>query len=396
MVLFTAGLISIALAILDVNAAPAKLNKVPGIAFDRFVAIWLENTDFAGAAADPNFQFITKQGLQLTNYFAVTHPSEPNYIASVGGEYFGMQNDNLNQIPQNVSTLVDLLEEKGISWAEYEQDMPESGFQGFQFLNPNTGANDYVRKHNPLIVYNSVANNPKRANLIKNFTLFEQDLQANNLPQWMFITPNMTNDGHDTNVTFAAKFSRSFLEPLLKDPRFNDERTLIVLTFDENENEGGNIDAQNRVDTILLGGAVPKHLVGTQDSTFYDHYSELATVEANWRLHTLGRYDVGANVFKFVAEKTGDVVRTLTNPPLSQTVLNASYPGVFNTDPGQLAPLPVPNTRLVVNGRTVHPLVIETWGKPELQACTAYTNSLEVPSALNPPAIPEACLKAGI
>lgn len=58
-----------------------------------------------------------------------------------------MQNDNLNMIPQNVSTLVDLLEEKGISWAEYEQDMPESGFPGFQFLNQNTGANDYVRKH---------------------------------------------------------------------------------------------------------------------------------------------------------------------------------------------------------------------------------------------------------
>jgi len=396
MTFLTAGLVSIAFAILGINAAPAKLNKVPGIVFDRFITIWLENTDFAGAAADPNFQFITKQGLQLTNYFALTHPSEPNYVASVGGEYFGMQNDNLNMIPQNVSTLVDLLEEKGISWAEYEQDMPESGFPGFQFLNQNTGANDYVRKHNPLIVYNSVANNPKRANLIKNFTLFEQDLQTNNLPQWMFITPNMTNDGHDTNITFAAKFSRSFLEPLLKDPRFNDERTLIVLTFDENENEGGDIDAQNRVDTILLGGAVPKHLVGTQDSTFYDHYSELATVEANWHLHTLGRYDVGANVFKFVAEKTGDVVRTLKNPPLSQTVLNASYPGVFNTDPGQLAPLPVPNTRLVVNGRTVHPLVVETWGKPELQACTAYTNSVEVPSALNPPAIPKACLKAGI
>ena len=96
---------------------------------------------------EANFQFITKQGIQLTNYFAVTHPSEPNYIASVGGEYFGMQNDNLNRVPQNVSTLVDLLEDKGISWAEYQQDMPSSGFQGFQFLNPNTGANDYVRKH---------------------------------------------------------------------------------------------------------------------------------------------------------------------------------------------------------------------------------------------------------
>lgn len=92
-------------------------------------------------------QALAKQGITLTNYFAVSHPSEPNYIASVGGEYFGMDNDNLNRVPQNISTIVDLLEDKGISWAEYEQGLPESGFQGFQVNNPVTGADDYVRKH---------------------------------------------------------------------------------------------------------------------------------------------------------------------------------------------------------------------------------------------------------
>ena len=76
----------------------------------------------------------------------MTHPSEPNYISTVSGEYFGMQNDDLNRVPGNVSTIVDLLEEKGISWAEYQEDMPSSGFQGFQFLNAQ-GKSDYVRKH---------------------------------------------------------------------------------------------------------------------------------------------------------------------------------------------------------------------------------------------------------
>ena len=51
--------------------------------------------------------------------------------------------------------------------------------------------NDYVRKHNPLIQYDSVANNAQRAANIKNFTLFYQDLAANKLPQYMFITPNV-------------------------------------------------------------------------------------------------------------------------------------------------------------------------------------------------------------
>ena len=82
----------------------------------------------------------------MTNFFAVTHPSEPNYVSVAGGEYFGMDNDNLNNIPANVSSIVDLLEDKGITWGEYEEDMPSTGFTGFSFNNA-AGANDYVRKH---------------------------------------------------------------------------------------------------------------------------------------------------------------------------------------------------------------------------------------------------------
>ena len=150
--------------------------------------------------------------------------------------------------------------------------------------------------------------------------------------------------------------------------------------FDENDTKG----EQNRVDTVLLGNAVPKELIGTQDATFYNHYSEIATIEANWNLHTLGRYDVGANVFRFVAEKTGDEIRSLNN--LDQTFLNSSYPGVFNT--GHKAPLPVPNTSLVVNGRTVLQQVVDIWGSPDLQRCTTYNGSLDTPSGTNPPVLP--------
>ncbi|KAF9558059.1 acid phosphatase [Agrocybe pediades] len=362
----------------------ASQTSVPGLVFDRYVSIWLENTDFSGAAADPNFIALTRQGIQLTNFFAVTHPSQPNYISSVGGEYFGLQNDNLNNVPANVSTLVDLLEDKGITWAEYEEDMPSTGFQGLQMLNA-AGANDYVRKHNPLITYDSVATNNTRTLNIKNFTLFQQDLAANRLPQWMFITPNMTNDGHDTNVTFASKWANGFLTPLLKNPNFNGPRTLIVLTFDENKTD----NQQNRIDTLLLGSAIPSHLVGTTDASFYTHYSELATIEANWNLHTLGRYDVGANVYSFVANVTGDVIRAPKSPTLAQTFLNASYPGILNAN--VKAPMPIPNTKLVVNQRSVLPKVVSTWGSAALQACTVYSGGVEVPSLTNPPVLPKGC-----
>ncbi|KAL2126071.1 hypothetical protein VTI74DRAFT_1757 [Chaetomium olivicolor] len=45
-------------------------SHVAGKAFDRIIQIWLENTDFDGAAADPNMQWIASQGILLTNYFA--------------------------------------------------------------------------------------------------------------------------------------------------------------------------------------------------------------------------------------------------------------------------------------------------------------------------------------
>ena len=93
-----------------------------------------------------NIAALAKEGILLTNYFALTHTSEPNYVGVVGGEYFGMNNDDLFNVPNNVSTIVDLLESKGITWAEYMQDMPSTGFEGMQFLNAE-GANDYVRKH---------------------------------------------------------------------------------------------------------------------------------------------------------------------------------------------------------------------------------------------------------
>lgn len=51
-------------------------------------------------------------------------------------------------MPANVSTLMDLLDDKGISWGEYQEDMPYSGFEN-DYKNQVNGANDYVRKHNP-------------------------------------------------------------------------------------------------------------------------------------------------------------------------------------------------------------------------------------------------------
>ncbi|CAG8978381.1 hypothetical protein HYALB_00010400 [Hymenoscyphus albidus] len=369
----------------DIVAAQASAltrsptSNVKGKVFDRYVSIWFENTDYDMAAADPNFQFFAKKGITLRNKFAVTHPSEPNYMAAVGGEYFGLDSDPFTAIPRNVSSVVDLLEERGITWGVYQEDMPYSGFQGFEYVNQQNGANDYVRKHNPEILYDSVATNPDRAALVKNTTLFFEDLKANTLPQWMFITPNMTSDGHDTSVTVAGEWLRNFLEPLLTDKNFM-QNTLVLITFDENET----YSIQNNIFSVLIGDAVPAELVGTTDTNYYNHYSEISTVEANWDLHTLGRWDVGANVFSMVASHTGDRLRTWTGD-FSTMFFNYSYPGIFNTR-GKWAPQPVPDVHSRRNGRTTLPAIKEAW--ESLQPRNYYHGALEIPDGYHVPVYP--------
>ncbi|KAI7203081.1 hypothetical protein KC316_g1695 [Hortaea werneckii] len=126
-----------------------------GRAFDRSITIWMENTDYDKAEADPSLAWLAERGITLENYFGVTHPSEPNYVASHGGDNFGMDNDAFNRVAGNVSTITDLLEDKHISWGSYQEDMPYTGFEGFSWANQETRANDYVRKHNPPVIYDA-------------------------------------------------------------------------------------------------------------------------------------------------------------------------------------------------------------------------------------------------
>ncbi|TVY85143.1 Acid phosphatase [Lachnellula suecica] len=260
-------------------------SNVAGKTFDRFVAI-------------SNFQWAASQGITLTNYLAITHPSQPNYVAAVGGSTHGITDDSFQRISSSTKTIVDLLEAKGISWSEYQEDSPYSGFEG-SYVNQKTGSNDYVRKHNPLVSYDSVTSSTDRLAKIKNFTMFDRDLSSNKLPQWMFITPNMTNDGHDTSVTTAGKWVKSFLSPLLSNSNFM-QNTLVLLTyaigivaFDETAAQSGT----NKVFSVLLGDAVPVSAHGTTDGTAYNHYSQMATVENNWSLGNLGLGDSTAAKF---------------------------------------------------------------------------------------------------
>ncbi|KAH8989929.1 phosphoesterase family-domain-containing protein [Lactarius hatsudake] len=335
------------------NGSLSKSTVVAGKSFDRFIQIWIENTDFESANSTAAFTDIAKQGIFLDQYYAITHPSEPNYMAAAGGDFWGLGDDNLYHLPPNVSTIVDLLEAKNISWASYQENLPSDGFEGFNFTSLNylnTSAPPYtfyVRKHNPTIFYDSVTSVPSRLARHRNFNDFAADVSASAIPQWLFVTPNMVNDGHDTTPDFTGQWIDYWLAPLLNDTNFNDNRTLILLTFDETETYTVN----NHIFAVLLGGAVPESARGTVDSTYYTHYSSLSTVEANWGLGSLGRGDTNktlSNVYSFVANATGytNLDIALADIPLTNTT--GIIPGPLNAQ--YYVPITAPNTSAVGAG----------------------------------------------
>ena len=148
---------------------------VPGAVFDRFIQVWLDNTDYDAAAAQEVFQYLSEQGITLTSYYGLTHTSEPNYLGAAGGDFFGLHDDNLVYVPSNISTIVDLLDEKCISWGEYQENMPTDGYGGFNYTNSN-GYTYYARRHNPLVIFDSVGLNATRAARIRNFNDFAVDV----------------------------------------------------------------------------------------------------------------------------------------------------------------------------------------------------------------------------
>lgn len=335
------------------NSTLSKQDVVPGKVFDRFIQIWLENTDYNDAASTQAFSSLKEQGILLSQYYATTHPSEPNYAAVVGGDFWAMGDDNLYNIPANISTVIDLLEAENISWAAYQENMPSDGYQGYNFTSPNYLNSSappyayYMRKHNPPILYDSVASVPERLARIRNFNDLAADVNASVVPQWLFITPNMIDDGHDTSVDFASDWLEFWLPTMLADTNFNDDRTIILLTFDENETYAVN----NRIYTLVLGGGVPENLRNTTDDTYYTHYSALSTVQANWALQSLGRQDTNktvSNVYSFVANVTGYQNVQLTEDQFPLTNLTGVYNGPLN--PNQYVPFTAPNMSAVGAG----------------------------------------------
>ncbi|KAG0244046.1 hypothetical protein BGW41_000474 [Actinomortierella wolfii] len=269
-----------------VSTAPlGKRADVPGMQFDRFFIVVFENKDYTEVAKHPYFTSLAKKGVLLSNFHAITHPSQPNYIAMISASTGALDNDNHDYTHANI---VDLFEAKGISWKAYQED-----YLGNCYVKDSYNGL-YYRKHNPFISFTSISSNPARCAKIVNAKQLDTDIANGDIPQFGFYTPNEKNDGHETSLTYAGNWLKQFIEPKLNNAAFM-KNMVILITFDE---DGTEISSnKNRVFSILLGGAV-RASAGTVDSTLYTHYSIPKTLQDNWNLGNLGQNDMNATPFK--------------------------------------------------------------------------------------------------
>lgn len=274
------------LKVLSLVAAGAALTAAApttGKWFDHVMLIQFENHSDKEVIKDPNFDKYRQKGRSLDNYFAVAHPSQPNYIAQIGGDTLGVTGDGTFNLAQK--SLVDLLEAKDISWKGYMEDYPGNCFAGNQ--------DRYVRKHNPFISFDLVRNNATRCAKIVASTQLDTDMKNGGFPQFSFFSPNLDNDAHDTTIAYGGKWLDTFLTARLSQFPAN---SLIVVSWDEDD-----YTEANQILVFLLDPKGTLFTVGSKDTTPYNHYSFLATVEQNWNLGNLGRKDATATVFNFKA-----------------------------------------------------------------------------------------------
>jgi len=243
----------------------------------RVFIVVLENEDAEAALLQPMMASLAARGALLREYYAITHNSQPNYIALVAGSTYGVAND---PVTLNAPHLGDLLDARGVSWKTYAEGYPGGCFLGAQ-------AGPYVRRHNPLLSFANVQLDPARCARIVPAAQFDADVRDHDLPRFAFYIPDLNHDGHDTSVAVADAWLRERFEPLLADPNFMDG-LLFIVTFDE-----GRIPGPNRVYCAFAGAGVRP---GSVSFARYDHYDLLRTIEEIFHTGTLQRLDDLAKV----------------------------------------------------------------------------------------------------
>ena len=277
-----AALIGLLLSVAPGGSLASTTSAVP--AFDHVFVIVMENHSYSqiigNTSQAPYINQLASQYGLATNYFAVTHPSLPNYLALIGGSTFGITSDCANCFVNAPNLAADRISPSGRSWKGYMESTPSPCFVGDSGL--------YVQKHNPFIYFDTVRTNPTQCANIVPFAELGVDLTTTaTTPGFVWITPNLCSDMHDCSISTGDTWLKNNVVPILNSPAYTNQNSVMFIVWDEDNGSQG-----NQVANLVISKSVP---AGFRSNVAYTHYSLLRTIEDAWGLAPLTANDGNAS-----------------------------------------------------------------------------------------------------
>ncbi len=261
-------------------------------AFDHVFFVFMENENYSGGEApankgdfivnNPNAPYLNGvlayNGSLLSNMYATTHPSDPNYLAVTGGSTFGLTRNvtvGTDQIPG--TNLGDELDAARLSWKGYA----EGAAGNCDMTSHNTAAGGYyVPDDEPFMDYADIVSDPLRcAAHNQPLDQMARDLTATKTtPNFVWFAANDVNDMEDGGVTTGDRWLQNTLPMILTSPAWKTQRSLLIVSWDEGHTKDFGPGYPNHIATYVLGsqGTVKDDYVS---KVRYTDYSLSATIE---------------------------------------------------------------------------------------------------------------------
>jgi len=267
------ALLVVGLVVLGVFLGPVD---VPAPVSRHVWLIMMENradTSIIGRKDAPYLNSLLARYGASTNYRALVHGSQPNYIALFSGGLQGVKGNEVVSLPAR--NIADQIEAAGKTWRVFAQNVPPNCYTGSTATGGPDGTGSYARKHEPAISFSDIADSPTRCANISNFTSFDP-MAAD----FEFIVPNLESDMHNGTTKEGDDFLRGFVPRILATSAWKAGSPLFI-TWDE-----GKATGDNRIVTFVIDSAVP---AGFQSSVPHTHYSLLHTIQELLGLPCLGQ-----------------------------------------------------------------------------------------------------------
>jgi phospholipase C len=255
------------------------------------------NSEVIDNAAAPYITALAHENAIAAGYHdSFVHPSEPNYIWMTSGENFGILDDN-DPGPANIlatqSHIADQIERAGLTWKTYQESL------GAPCGLSSHGT--YAVKHDPFAYYTDIngwngsgfSPSARCAEHIVDYTQLDADIASNQVPDYVFITPNLIDDMHDGSVSDGDTWLSHEVPKILASSAYQQGGVLFLL-WDEGS------DSEDDPPFIVVSPNIRKgfvSLVSYDTSSYLKTVQTILGVEALPCLEDAGAVPVMADLF---------------------------------------------------------------------------------------------------